>query len=185
MSEDLRWLTEEELAEEDKRPWRERHPFVPPTRRDGLTLEVTLAYERCYEASGNPVFVFMAHQARTLLRLSLTPEECALRFGWVDEYFNRVARRMTDLAGEPPSARDAAIAEALGFGPRKRGGSSEFSDAKRSMRDIKLGVAVDLILPVNNGKEAETFAQVGSFTGRSGSSIGRAHRRYKRLVRGN
>jgi hypothetical protein len=192
MSEELRRLAEEELLAEDaRRPWHERHHFIPPTHRDGLTLGLILAYERCYEASGNPVFVFMAHQARTLLRLSLTAEECALRFGWIDEYFNCVAGRMTKLVEAPPRGRDAAIAEALGFERAKPGpASSEFSDAKRSMRDIRIGVAVELLLPTNNRKMKETCKQVGAIlsesdadSGNSESTVAKAYRWYKNLVR--
>jgi hypothetical protein len=191
MSEELRWLTDEELTDEAQSPWHERHPFVPPTQRDERTLELILAYERCWEASKNPLFVFMAHQARSLLRLSLTPEECASRFGWIDEYFNRVARRMTELAENPPERRDAAIASAAGFEPAKPGpASSEFSAAKRSMRDIKIGIAVELLLPNNNGKVRETCEQFGAAlresgaaSGTSGSTIAKAYRWYKNLVR--
>jgi hypothetical protein len=168
------------LAEEKARPWDERHPFAR-LQRDERTLGLIFSYERWYSASRNPAFVFLARQTKTLLTESLSPAAYAARLKWIDDYFDDVSRRMNKLAGAPPSQRDAAIAEALGFGPAKPGGSSEFSEAKRAMSDIRVGIAVELHLPANNGKQQATFEDVGSRLGKSGSSVARAYKRYCRL----
>jgi hypothetical protein len=165
------------LANEEARPWDEQNPLAR-LQRDDWTLELILVYERCYLASRNTAFVFLARQVKTLLT---EPAAYAARLKWIDDYFDDVSRRMTELAWAPPSQRDAAIAEALGFGPAKPGGSSEFSEVKRAISDFRLGITVELCLAANNGKQQVTFEEVGSCLGKSGSAVGRAYKRYCRL----
>jgi alkanesulfonate monooxygenase SsuD/methylene tetrahydromethanopterin reductase-like flavin-dependent oxidoreductase (luciferase family) len=173
------------LAEEKARPWDERHPFAR-LQRDEWTLGLIFSYERCYSASRNPAFVFLARQAKTWLTENLSPAAYAERLKWVDNYFDDVSRRMADLVAAPPAERDREVAKALGLAPAKRGGSSEFNAAKQSMSDIFIGIFVEARLPFFNGKEQETFKEVGSRLNpkRSGVSVDRAYKRYQKLVRG-
>jgi len=173
------------LANEEARPWEEQHP-LSHLQRDDWTLGLILVYERCYLASRNPAFVFLARQAKTWLTENLSPAAYAERLKWVDNYFDDVSRRMADLVAAPPAERDREVAKALGLAPAKRGGSSEFNAAKQSMSDIFIGIFVEARLPFFNGKEQETFKDVGSRLNpkRSGVSVDRAYKRYQKLVRG-
>jgi hypothetical protein len=173
------------LADHEARPWDKKHPFGH-LQRDEWTLGLILIYERCYLASRNPAFVFLARQVKTLLTENLSPAAYAERLKWVDDYFDDVSRRMADLVAAPPAERDREVAKALGLAPVKRGGSSEFNAAKQSMSDISISIFVEARLPFFNGKEQETFKDVGSRLNpkRSGVSVDRAYKRYQKLMRG-
>jgi hypothetical protein len=173
------------LADHEARPWDKKHPFGP-LQRDEWTLGLILSYERSYSVTHNPAFVFLARKAKTHLTGSLSPEGYAARLKWVDDYFDDVSQRMADLVAAPPAERDREVAKALGLAPAKRGGSSEFNAAKQSMSDISISIFVEARLPFFNGKEQETFKDVGSRLNpkRSGVSVDRAYKRYQKLVRG-
>ena len=167
--------------EQQARPWIEEHPFAQ-LRRNEWTIGLIGCYEKYYLATKNPVVVFLARQAQTQLVGNPSPEAYTARLKWIDDYFDSVSRRMTEFANKPPSSRDRAIANALGFEPVGRGPGSEFSGAKQAMADIRIGVAVDLRLPFNNGKKKRTCEEVGSWR-QSWSNIYRAYERYRDLIR--